>query len=75
MIVSGNFRGEHTILVAPEWYNEAGAKFNAAEYVESLAASNVTAIEFYVKDHHGIAYYATKLGKRSAAMRGDYLTL
>jgi len=60
-------------LVAPEWYNGAGADIDAAVYMKSLAASNVSAVQMYIKDHHGIAYYDTKVGKRSSFMKGDLL--
>jgi len=73
MIVPGKYRGEHCILVAPEWYNGAGADIDAAAYMKSLAASNVSAVQMYIKDHHGIAYYDTKVGKRSSFMKGDLL--
>jgi hypothetical protein len=66
-------RAEHLIFVAPEWYPGAGSKFNAKEYVKSLADSSANCVEFYVKDHHGISYYDTEVGVKSSYMEGDYL--
>lgn len=73
MIVPGRFRGEHTIFMSPEWFPGAGAQFDARTYIRQLAESNVTAVEFYIKDHLGMAYYDTKVGHKSSHMRGDYL--
>jgi hypothetical protein len=73
MIIPGQYRGEHCILVAPEWYHGAGGEMDAAAYAKSLAGSNVSAVQVYIKDHHGIAYYDTKVGKRSSYMKGDLL--
>lgn len=73
MIIPGEYRGEHCILVAPEWYDGAAAELNAETYLQALADSDVTALQIYIKDHHGVAYYHTKMGKRSAYMKGDLL--
>jgi hypothetical protein len=73
MITPGKYRGEHCILVAPEWYDGAGSEMDARSYVRSLAESHVTALQVYIKDHHGIAYYDTKIGRRSSYMKGDLL--
>ncbi len=73
MITSGKYRGEHCIFVAPEWYPGAGSAFDANAYLQSLAESYVTALQIYIKDHHGIAYYNTQVGKQSSYMKGDLL--
>lgn len=73
MIVPGRFRGEHTIFMSPEWFPGAGAQFDARTYMRQMAESNVTAVEFYIKDHLGMAYYETKVGHKSSHMQGDYL--
>ena len=73
MIVPGKYRGEHCIFVAPEWYVGAGGAIDANTYLKSLADSQVTVLQMYIKDHFGIAYYDTKIGKQSSYMKADLL--
>ena len=66
-------RPEHYLLISPAWLPNAGSKFSAKDYAESLAESGANCVEFYVKDHHGVSFYDTNVGVRCPSMKGDYL--
>ncbi len=56
------FRKLHKLYVSPQWANDQGARFDPAQYAESLEAAAVDCLELYCKDHHGACYYPCSLG-------------
>jgi len=60
-----SFRKVQPLFAIPEWLTNGGEKFDAHEYISQIKKTGVDCIEFWAKDHHGIAYYDTKVGKRS----------
>lgn len=64
---------EHYMLVAPPWMAGSGGRFSARDYVRAAVDSGVNCVEVYIKDHHGTAFYDTKVGYKCPSMPGDYL--
>lgn len=69
---SQSFRKMHHCFCIPDWVENGGKDFNAREYIKLLKEAHVDCVEFYAKDHLGIAYFNTQAGKKSKTRR-DYL--
>jgi len=59
-----SFRKVHLIYSAPDWASIMDERWNAKKLVRRLKKAAVDCVEFHTKDHYGIAYYDTKLGKK-----------
>lgn len=57
-----DFRKVHVLYVSPDWAAGRHSRFAPESFVRKLKQANCQTIEFYIKDHHGIAYYPTKIG-------------
>jgi hypothetical protein len=57
-----DFRKVHVLYVSPDWATNRHQSFDPETFIEKLKQANCRVVEFYIKDHHGIAYYPTKIG-------------
>jgi hypothetical protein len=58
-----DFRKVLMAYVSPEWAKQRGAKFNAREWIDSLAAAETRCIQPWAKDHYGYCYFKSSLGR------------
>jgi hypothetical protein len=63
----------HLDFHTSELIEDAGADFNAREFVDTLRAARVNSINVFAKCHHGYAYYDTKVAKKHPALKIDLL--
>ncbi|MBI4164997.1 MAG: alpha-L-fucosidase [Acidobacteria bacterium] len=57
-----DLRRVHTLYVSPPWAENRGKNFDPRKYVRDLKTAGAGTIEFYLKDHHGNAYFKTAVG-------------
>ena len=57
-----DLRRVHTLYLSPNWASDRGIHFDPRQYVRDLKAAGCGTIEFYLKDHHGDAYFSTTVG-------------
>lgn len=56
-------RKVHILYVSPEWAIDHGRRFDADRVVARLREAGVDTIQLYGKDHHGYAYYRSRLSR------------
>ena len=49
---------------------DAGAEFDAGEFVRTLQDAHVNSVNVFAKCHHGMSYYPTKVGVMHPALKG-----
>lgn len=57
-----NFRKVHVLYVSPDWATNRNLVMEPDVFIGKLKQAGCAVVEFYIKDHHGIAYYPTKIG-------------
>ena len=57
-----DLRRVHTLFLSPWWVENRGEHFDPQRFVRDLEAAGCGTIEFYLKDHHGNAYFNTRVG-------------
>ncbi|MEO7142318.1 MAG: alpha-amylase family protein [Bryobacteraceae bacterium] len=67
------FRQVHLDFHTSELIPDVGADFNAREFAAMLKSARVNSINIFAKDHHGYAYYDTKIATRHPALQIDLL--
>jgi len=60
---NNTFRKVHVIYVSPTWAKNRGQKLNVKNYISNLKNANIDTIELYAKDHNGVNYYKSSMGK------------
>jgi alpha-L-fucosidase len=58
----GDRRKIHIMMVVPEWTKGRGEKMDPARLANQLATIGARTVEFYIKDHHGVVYYPSRVG-------------
>ena len=64
------FRRGSVDIHVPDWDPALLSRFDAAEFVETLARGGVQSHLQYTNSHVGLCLWKTKVGKRHAAMKG-----
>lgn len=57
------FRKIHILYVSPHWAARRAEAFDARTWIETFSAAGVETVELYCKDHHGICYYNSAIGR------------
>lgn len=69
-----DLRKVHWTFDAPPWVVESGKYWDASDQATRFAEAAVGAVELYCKDHHGLAYFDTELGRTFGKdLLGDFL--
>jgi hypothetical protein len=64
------FRRSSVDIHVPDWDPALLSRFNAAEFVETLARGGVQSYLQYTNSHVGLCLWKTKVGRQHAAMKG-----
>ncbi len=64
------YRRSSVDIHVPDWDPALLSRFNAAEFVETLARGGVQSYLQYTNSHVGLCLWKTKVGRQHAAMKG-----
>ena len=69
--VTERFRKVHLDFHTAPFLPGVGGSFDAAGFIKTLKKSNVNVVVLFTKDHYGLSFYDTEIGKRHPGLNFD----